>query len=158
MNVDRLSNAWLYPAICHPVFSSSPIAGPFSAAVETFADNVSIAKPAKTIRQNAATLQRDGRSLCMLDSAPALLKKATAFRGTLLARLIAGNISLHRSSHAAKSLQSDLEDVKSWNRKARSGTCRQLALSARLLAPTGRLTYIGHFYSSAHTLPRSSAT
>jgi hypothetical protein len=87
MNVDRLSKAWLKPAICHPVFSNSPIAGPSSAAVETFADRVSVATPAKTIRQNVVTLQQDGRFPCMLDSAPALLKKGTAFRGTLFGSL-----------------------------------------------------------------------
>ena len=32
MNVERLSNAWLYPAICHPVFSNSSIVGLSSAA------------------------------------------------------------------------------------------------------------------------------
>ncbi len=72
----------------------------FGAAVETFADKVSIGNPAKTIRQNAVTLQRDGRFPYMLDSAPALLKKVQSLGVRFLARLTAGNISLHRSSHA----------------------------------------------------------
>ena len=38
-------------------------------------------------------------------------QNGTAFRGTLFGSLDAGKISLHRSSHAPKSLQGDLEDV-----------------------------------------------
>jgi hypothetical protein len=38
-------------------------------------------------------------------------KKYSLLGVRFLARLIAGNISLHRSSHAPKSLQGDLEDA-----------------------------------------------
>lgn len=42
MNVERLSNAWLYPATCQPVFSNSSIEGLSSAAEEEIGKKASV--------------------------------------------------------------------------------------------------------------------
>lgn len=58
MNVERLSSAWPYPAICHPVFNRPSIEGLSSAAGETVAEKTRVAIPATAIRKNASTVER----------------------------------------------------------------------------------------------------
>src|SRR5262245_28364855 len=96
MKVERLSNAWLYPAICHPVFKSSVIAGSLVAA-GAIAGETAMAIPAKTIRQNAVR-----RSPCMLDVAPALLQKVQPFGGTLFGSLYCGECQPPPERHAIR--------------------------------------------------------
>jgi len=52
MNVERLSNAWLYPAIRQPFFSNSSMEGPWSVADEMVGERASAMTPIARVDVN----------------------------------------------------------------------------------------------------------